>query len=380
MSSFKRTETGRIGFESPDIDVKPPKSGDTDADAADFGSRMDRTRNPYPQHVENHPKTFLQGLLSAISIQSVAVSVVTVLLGYASVRGTVLEEEALPLVAVFALGHFCFYGMNDYVDYEWDRLQSRTNKPLVSQKIDKGSLAVTIILWFSASLLIALATFNILSFILYVLASVAGARYNLTSKEFAHAYAYLAAWAVLTVFAGAYYIGDPNALTGVLALAVAVHMIWMTFMGNLKDIQNGENSIPDRLDCRVIVREGRRQLFTSVRFNMVSAAVVMLEIIFIGLIPLADGLTLSDVPFIYASFLGALVIWRTFVSVIIQNPFDRSKMKRDIVNHEAASIVSLLIVSLSFISPLSVAAMIALSVLWGMGWQTILYGDPLEFP
>ena len=125
----------------------------------------------------------VKGALTLTSIQSVPVSVATILLGYASVTGTIMDETVIPLVVAAGIGHLGFYSMNDVLDYDWDVEQERDKKPLVAGLISRkmGLLMSGFLIMLSVAY--AAGTFPRLSYLLFVAAAIFGGAYNWKSKS-----------------------------------------------------------------------------------------------------------------------------------------------------------------------------------------------------
>lgn len=321
----------------------------------------------------------IKGVLSLVSIQSTPLTLVSLGIGYATVRGTVITEDIIPLLIVGALGHWTFYSMNDLYDYKWDIEEGRDKKPLVSESLSyTEGLYVCILLLVLA--LVASYIFPPLSLVFWMVAIAMGFIYNRYSKDRVEAGLYLTIWGASIIFTGSSYAGGINGTSVILALFLGLHMFWMTMMGNLKDIEQGENSIPELLDCKIVSKNGYSILWTSARFNLVAIPVVIIQIILLLLIPVGDGVHTSDVIYIYMAVIGGVSIWNMFSEVMYQPGFDRDSMKKDIVKFEIVSVTSIMIVSISFMSGASVSIIVVATVLWGFVWQAVLYGHPLRFP
>lgn len=321
----------------------------------------------------------IRGVLSLISIQSTPVTVVSLGLGYATIRGTVLDEHIVPLLVAGALGHWAFYSMNDLFDAKWDERQERLKKPIVRGDITRveGTMLCIVLLLVMAEVVVEYMRPTIWGWLLAILF---GFIYNWRSKTDVLAGVYLELWGFSIIFIGAIHAGGVNGATVIIALLLGVHMFWMTMMGNLKDIGQGENSIAELLDCKIVSKNGYSILWTSARFNLVSISTILLHIILLLLIPIGDGVQTSDTPFIYIAVMGGVAIWWSFNEVMYQPGFDRDVMKRDIVKFEITSVSFVILVSISFMSAMTALVMVAATLIWGLVWQTVLYGHPLRFP
>lgn len=325
--------------------------------------------------------TKVRGVLSLVSIPSTPVTVVALLLGYASTAGTIFEPKIVDLIIVGALGHWAFYGLNDIVDIEWDKRQNRENKPLVRGDISPVAASIICSLFGIGSIIYALYSFTRIVFLFWLAACLFGLIYDYRSKEDVYSGAYMALWGTSVIYVGGLHSG--RGITGtmvILAFLMGVHMFWMTVMGNLKDVGHGEKSIPERLDCKIIDDDGYKYLWTSIRFNMASEITILTQIIFLLLLPIGDGAQGGDVIFIYMAIVWSAVMSLRYGEVLYQPGFSEDSMKTDIAIFEIVSVMALLTVSISYTDYLSVSAMILLSIGWGLVWQTVLYGHPLRFP
>lgn len=322
-----------------------------------------------------------RGVLSMCSIPSTPVTCLSLSLGYASVTGTVIHMEIVPLIVIGAVGHWGFYSLNDLMDLEWDKKDGRETKPLVS-----GELPVELGWAISFSLIVvsfhlAWIHFPKSAFAGWMIASFLGVMYNYYSKEQTNSGMYLGMWGLAIIMTGALYPdGGITGITIILMLLVGVHMVWMTIMGDLKDIGKEEKSIPERFDCKIIEDGGYNRLWLSARFNIIVSLIVGIEVVLMLFLPIGDGAHARDVWPIYFGVIGGFLIFYTTDGVLYQPGFDRDKMKKDIALHEIVSISSVLLVSMSFMRIESALVLVVLSVLWGAGWQTILYRNPLRFP
>lgn len=322
----------------------------------------------------------IRGVLSLYSIQSTPVTVTTLLLGYSSVSGNIITKDILYLILVGAIGHWAFYGLNDIIDYSRDERQRRMYKPLVGGDLTLLDSVFAVGAALILSVVYLPLEFPTLAYIFWILAAILGGYYNYVSKRSTYSAVYMGLWGASIIFTGSFYAGVANLTSLVLALLIGVHMVWMTVMGDLKDIENDEKSIAERLDCRVENENGYRYLWTSARFTGLAMAMVDIQILLMVILPVSDGFHRFDVLYVYIGALGALGILFTYGSVMYQPGFSRDKMQRDIAVHEVVSVLTVIVVSLSFINIPSVLVLILGTIVWGLFWQTVLYGHPLRFP
>jgi len=329
-------------------------------------------------------KREVRGILSLISIQSTPLTVVALLMGYATVHGTVISPDVIPLAATGALGHWTFYSMNDIVDYEYDRKQGRVGKPLVAGLVSINEAIFISVFLFATSLVIASAFFNSLAIILYVMSAFFGGVYNLKSKDTVWGPIFMAEWGVSIVFTGAAYSGAINTSSIILSLVLGAHMLIMTFEGDLKDVGDNERSIPRLLGCQIKDIDNTPYMFTSAIFNTIFALVVASEVILMmllaGLPVLSDGVKFHEVLVVLGTGVIQYPLIRSHEAVMRQNPFDESEMKKDIALHEIVTVIGISVASLSYAGFLSILTLGVATILWGITTQTALYGHPLRFP
>lgn len=322
----------------------------------------------------------LRGTLSLVSIPSTPVTVVTLLIGYASVEGTILNSDIWRLIFVGALGHWGFYSMNDIMDYSWDYLDERDTKPLVSGDAPFTWAAIVCSMMLVMMIAFAIEYYPLSSVFTLFLASIFGALYNSRSKKDWFSGLYLSAWGSLIVSTGALYSGGFTGASIIISIIISVHMLWMTIIGDLKDIGKDEESIPERFDCELRNVDGYKYIWTSARFNSVASLILILEIIHLVLLPISDGLHLFDTVFVYIALIGGILIMLSSDKVLYQKQFTEDKMKKDIAKHELITVIAVIAVSISFMGLTSAVIIILGTSLWGLGWQTVLYGHPFRFP
>lgn len=269
--------------------------------------------------------------------------------------------------------------MNDIYDYDWDVKQGRDKKPLVRSSYTPDDAK-----WVSYPLVIVSLTFAywwfpLTSFVLFFLAAILGWVYNRKSKDSPYAFAYLGLWGAFMVLSGAMYHGEGiTTQTIVLELLVGVHMVAMTFIGDLKDVYTEEDSIPSRLGCK-LTNDGET-LWVSARFYIIGITILLIQSVFMMALPVSDGFELSDIMLAYIATVLALTSFEFGAECMGGRRYDEKEMKRDIVVYEIITVSGVLIGMTSFVSYKFISLAVVGSIVWGLGWQLVLYGDPLEFP
>jgi len=318
--------------------------------------------------------------LTFMSVQSTPLTVVSLLLGFATVEGTVVTYDILPIILIGSLGHWAFYSMNDVVDKEYDKSQGRFSKPLVNGSINRANAIAAPILLYSLSLVAAIHFFPIVAVVSYIIASYAGYIYNRRSKNMKYSGLLLSVWGLSIVFTGSIYAGGITPYTLVIMSALSVHMFWMTLEGDLKDIDSEERSIPEALGCNIKGLGPYDSLHITAAFFGVSMALVLLEFLFLLILPIAGGISSDSViPAYIAFFTGSAIVIQSF-EVTNNQEYNKTKIKKKIALQEVLTVVAFLSVSIIYMGVASIVLLLLGSVIFGLSIQTILYGHPLRFP
>lgn len=330
--------------------------------------------------------------LALFRIQSVPVSVMTVALGYATVKHTVLDPNLIPLLAVTFFGHISVYAHNDIMDLKYDKLQGKHHKPLVAGDVDKDMAIIITILLGLLSLILAgmFMADKPIALALYISAFAFGARYNQISTEYRYSAVYLGLWGLTVPLVGSFYAGGVNGYTILLSLFVGLHMFWMTIEGDLKDINRGEDSIPEYLDCKIAWKHIDEQdgkisyLWTSLRFALFSMFILFLHFLilqFFALVYYFSGAGfINHALFFIGTLIAGTAVYISGDRILHQEPFSRDSIKQDIVKHTVTVALAVIYVSTAFVNFISINMLIFGSIVWGLGWQYIQYGSPLYFP
>lgn len=141
-----------------------------------------------------------------------------------------------------------------------------------------------------------------------------------------------------------------------LAVLVGVHFIIMTVVGDLKDVGGRETSFAE------LYGEDSKE-FASI---LAGFGTVQSLIMFYLMPNVILGVVFSVYVFI-------MLMHITFTD-------SEKQMKKGIVKYEILSVVALVFILSGFMEIVSLAAILVLTVVWGLSWQTMLYGDPLYFP
>lgn len=191
--------------------------------------------------------THLGKWLALVRIQSLPVTLIPVCIGYITVAETLLTPSIVGLVAVTSVGHFTFYAMNDLFDYKEDLENKDDSKPLLSDELSYEEAQKGIMALLAFTVGVAGLLFEPFTFMMYATACTLGLIYNTRSKKDWYSGLYLSAWAFPITYTGSLYAGGINRVTVSVAVIVAVQMLIITILGDMKDIDAQEPSIPKRL-------------------------------------------------------------------------------------------------------------------------------------
>lgn len=326
-------------------------------------------------------ETYLGKWLSLIRIQSTPVTVLTLCLGYATVAQSVTNVEVVWLAVVGSMGHWGFYALNDVMDYEYDKRHKDESKPLVCNSIKRAQASIASTLFILLSLFIAWLVFTPMTLLWYVLAMFTGAIYNIKSKEHVFSGLYLSVWGAVIVLTGASYAGEPNPASYALAFAIAVHMIAMTIIGDIKDYHSGEPSIPRMLDVKLYYRHKRQRIFMSRKMILLWHTLNLLESLLIIEIALSATKRYEMLYYMLIITVAAIALKTIQGSKIFMTGiYEPDEIKRDIVLYTVLTVIAYIIAFTSHLTILNITLLIAGSVVWGLGWQKIQYGRALYFP
>ena len=322
-------------------------------------------------------RTYLGKWLSLARIQSTPVSVLTISLGYSTTAQTILSYEILPLILVGMVGHAAFYAQNDILDYRHDLRGDNGAKPLTSGaiKFEHAVLGDLVLIVLTVGL--AAYYMNVLGFLFFISACVIGTVYNYYSKEHMLSLVYMSTWGAFMVMTGALYGGRYNAVSVLLALAIAFHMAIMTLEGDIKDLDEDEPSIVAASGSTLKEYDGQKFLNISSSTVVVFALFEILEL----------TMYIWILIYSYASIEFGLVLFILFTIrlrhrslILYQRVFDDDEFKKQVVIYTLLSVTCMLVASTSFTSVLEMLMLIVASFVWGLGWQKIQYGRAFYFP
>lgn len=149
----------------------------------------------------------IKSYLKLMRVQSLPLTVCIIAGGFMLEKGTLMDLSFITLAVSVSLGHLGFYTMNEIMDVEWDIEMYETDKPLVSGEV---SMKTAVEICFSlvlGSVILAVLSFPLDSFIIYLFSCLIGALYNARSKRDTLSSLYLGVWAVSILLTGYYYGG-----------------------------------------------------------------------------------------------------------------------------------------------------------------------------
>lgn len=319
--------------------------------------------------------TKLGQFLILFRVQSTPMTVMALLLGYATVEGTFVRGDVIPLVVAGALAHWGMFAMNDYVDREHDMQskEDRSDKPLINGSVTVRDAAYAVYALCTLPLLVAVWSFNTESLGFFIAAYALGLAYNFKSKDTYLSPVLLGLWGTSVVLTGAQYARGLTIESVLMGVLMGLFMFWLTVLGDFKDVDQDEKSIPKALGVKV---SGNGLLVKTHSFYQAAAIIIgsfSLIIVF-----LADGAPWW--AYAGALFFGSVGSWGTAEITLRRVWYDQKAIKKNITMHAGTLILAMALASSSYLGALSYFFAVAGTVAWQFTWQYILYGDPLYFP
>lgn len=322
--------------------------------------------------------------LKLVRVQGTPLTVIPLLLGYATVENTILTYDVIPLIIVGVIGQWGVYVLNDVIDYKYDRMNNK-DKPLVDGTIHYMSAHIVSYLLIIISLIIVGIYFPVVSGLLYVIALVLGIIYNKRSKTDEYRSVYMLCWGIIIILVGATYSNVPNVFSIILSISFGLYMMWVIWEDAIKDIGTGQKSIPEtRLDSKLKTKDGKEYLDCSFRFGGAAWLIRFIMFILILFIPFTKIITnfihLYDVVIFILSIPLGLVMFYTGHDIIYRGEFNRTEIKKSITKHTIWSAAFILTASLVFVDINSIFIMVLGSIIWGLIWTKVMYGELFYFP
>lgn len=325
----------------------------------------------------------LRELIILMRVQSLPLTVITLLISYLTVSDELLTTTAYHLVVVGTAGHIGFYLMNEILDVDHDKFQGKMDKPLVSGAVNIYLAKFLMLGFISSSFLLSAYWLPTLSFVFFVVAMLFGTAYNIKSKTSPYALVWLGLWGVAIVATGSFAAGGFNLITLLVSLLMFVHMELMTVVGDYKDLDSEEASLLKEMNCHVFKDNGVLRAFKSFKFmGAVYNPLALIQSALIILIPVGAYVvetSLVALVFLPVGVLASEIILRKLEDVIKLEPFHPHGIKRKIVIYEAVFVVAFVAITVSFTAFTHSLILGVSTMIWGLGWQQLLYGDALFF-
>lgn len=158
-----------------------------------------------------------------------------------------------------------------------------------------------------------------------------------------------------------------------LSISVFMVMVVMTIQGDLRDIYSPERNIPHSMgvEPRKDLREG---VAIPWSFKVLNDILVIANYTAIGVIVIED-----DVLFVLwiATILPAYYCSNMIIRLTEGGHLDL--VTEYITYYTAITLISLSLALIHIGDIISVTALVSCSLIWGFGWQKILYGDKSQF-
>lgn len=154
---------------------------------------------------------------------------------------------------------------------------------------------------------------------------------------------------------------DMAILSGVVALV----MLIMTIQGDLKDIESPEPNIPRFFG----VESGSHP---SLKFITMMKSLILAKGVL--LVSLAWGRWASVIV-----LSGASILLLEYNMRVIDGVSDNTEVSTPITKYTALTLISICISISAHVDAISIAAVVVGSLVWGLGFQKLLYGDHTRF-
>lgn len=292
--------------------------------------------------------------------QTMFVTVATIWSGYMTVTDITVESGII-LAYIAGLMHLSGFADNEIQDYHYDkRLDGAEGHVLASGDIDiskanKVVRAMMVMLGVSYFIVFGVT----LALCTIILSHLSGIAYNAYSKKHWYAPVYLGFWGMFLVLAGAMYAGNINSNTILLSIGFFLFYFTNVMEGDIKDINNPEESILEKLDVEYL--EDANKIYYSGKSKIFVKVVKGLQLVFI--LSIAD-LT-YDLDYLILIGMSASLYTVTHGMWMVSR-LDREKILKAFHIHGSCSglLISVVMVSYDMIGSL---IMLALSIGWTLG-------------
>lgn len=302
--------------------------------------------------------------LTLIRVQSTPLTVLSLLVGYGIAAESVVTVDAAKLIVVGSLAHWGGFALNDVADYVHDKQAGRCEKPLVRGDIHFDVAEVVSMVLILLSVGTSAILLNRRAAIIFIISALIGVLYNYKSKIMPFREFVLGVWAMSLAFSGAAQSGAPTRESLIFGISLMMLISWLSAVEGLKEYDNETVTIPHFVDH---VNTGR----------MKYVAVAMAGVVVGGsqLTCITRG---NSVCLLFCTTAGAIFLFVAYVSggggsITIGD-------RKAVIANAIAGVSLLLITTIPAIGPGYAALMLIITVVWGLGWQKILFGETLYFP
>lgn len=325
-------------------------------------------------------ETNLNAWASVCRVQSIPVTVLPASVGAFAAVESVSMVEYVPFVAVLALAHTIVYADNELMDMEWDRKNGRQEKPLVSGDVSPSSVNEFVGLGAVVCVGVAGITFPTGATSLLLVSFVLGVAYNRLSKTFWYSDIFLGVWGVVITMTGAMYAGGVTRSIGIFGAGFGLYMMWMTYIGDYRDIGAEEANTLQELGARLSLRgspDGER--FRYIKQSMPSSVYGG----FIALLAILVTTSAVENPSLLQEIATAPVALFALITsgfFVVSGDYIDDQVVSYIVVNTVAFALLFGAVGAFISSPEHIIALTGGSLAYGLSVQKILYGSFLYFP
>jgi len=337
--------------------------------------------------------------LKTTRIQTALVTSLSLWAGYITVSDLDLQS-AVFLGAMGILFHVFGFTLNEVKDSEYDaKINNGSNHPIALGKVNKD--LARYVAWYALLSMFALSTVISLSYgysymgvLMLVVAVFPAYLYNEFSKTHWWSNIYLSMWVFAMVLSGSFFASEPNQVTLLVGLAIAIQIFVQVIEGDLKDLTGKEASICDKLGVEVKTIHEYINQATDVGAdipektgeivvynNKFTAVVYGLKLIELGLllsvVYVYGGVRGFDMILYTSVYFTTLIIFTTSMNMILVYVYNRDRIKKASSLHELSAIV---LIGLS-LYPFSQAGAVLVAVgpiLWYIFVNGMLYSDILN--
>jgi 4-hydroxybenzoate polyprenyltransferase len=348
-------------------------------------------------------KNKIKAYLRLIRAHTVIATALTPSLGafatFSVLSGELISWDKIPiLIPLFLVGiivHVFGEILNDYMDYEIDKESNElSEKPLVSGEVSKRNAAIGLILCLVfLTMILIYFPFNLLSFLMLIIASSTGIIYQIISKKWLHSAILLGLYAFFIILFGGVYAGGYNNISSIPTLVYIIatlgfFQLWINtaILGHLKDIKNdaecGVETLPIRLGVKVEGKGKTPKLIIPMSFK---SLVILIQIInlFIAYIPIIfyKRFYAGEINLFLLSFcliLLSIMIMVSQIRTLWNKLFERNKLMRMMAVREIGAYLLAIVLLSPFMGGIFVIIYIFLPLIWFIIVNLVYTGNPMQ--